>query len=360
MRPVLHLLLLLLLPLLLAVVVSAEPKVPAVYVFGDSTADVGNNNYLPGDDAKANFPHYGIDFPHQRPTGRFSNGYNGIDFMAIHMGFRRSPPPYLSIVNETHTPILRGLRGVNFASGGSGILDTTGSTITMTKQVQDFAALASNIVSHTNASRAKYLLSRSVFLISSGGNDVFAFFFATNSSPSAAQTQQFYDAMVANYSIHLKALYDLGARKFALIDVPPIGCCPYSRSQHPLGACIDGLNGLAKGVNDRIKLLLANLSSELDGVRYTIGSSYNVVLSMIADPAGVGYKDVKSACCGGGKLGAEAGCSPNTTYCGNRNQYLFWDRIHPTHATSARAGLAFYGGSLEFAAPINLKQLVEE
>lgn len=85
-----------------------------------------------------------------------------------------------------------------------------------------------------------------------------------------------------------QALYDLGARKFALIDVPPIGCCPYSRSQHPLGACIDGLNGLAKGVNDRIKLLLANLSSELDGVRYTIGSSYNVVLSMIADPAGVG------------------------------------------------------------------------
>ncbi|RRT43925.1 hypothetical protein B296_00048146, partial [Ensete ventricosum] len=60
---------------------SAEPKVPAVYVFGDSTADVGNNNYLPGDDAKANFPHYGIDFPHQRPTGRFSNGYNGVDFM---------------------------------------------------------------------------------------------------------------------------------------------------------------------------------------------------------------------------------------------------------------------------------------
>ena len=55
--------------------------VQALYVFGDSTADVGNNNFLPGPQAKANFPHYGLDFPLSRPTGRFSNGYNGIDFL---------------------------------------------------------------------------------------------------------------------------------------------------------------------------------------------------------------------------------------------------------------------------------------
>jgi phospholipase/lecithinase/hemolysin len=57
-------------------------RVPAIYVFGDSTADVGNNNYLTGSNvAKANFPHNGVDFPTRRPTGRFSNGYNGIDFL---------------------------------------------------------------------------------------------------------------------------------------------------------------------------------------------------------------------------------------------------------------------------------------
>ncbi|RRT71803.1 hypothetical protein GW17_00051440 [Ensete ventricosum] len=80
-------------PLLLLAVISAAasavsaavPKVPAVYVFGDSTADVGNNNYLPGKDAKADFPHYGVDFPHQTPTGRFSNGYNAIDFLGAYL-----------------------------------------------------------------------------------------------------------------------------------------------------------------------------------------------------------------------------------------------------------------------------------
>lgn len=66
---------------LLSVSDADQPKVPALYVFGDSTADVGNNNFLPGPQAKANFPHYGLDFPRSRPTGRFSNGYNGIDFL---------------------------------------------------------------------------------------------------------------------------------------------------------------------------------------------------------------------------------------------------------------------------------------
>jgi opacity protein-like surface antigen len=63
----------------------AAAKVPAIYVFGDSTADVGNNNYLTGAAVpRANFPHNGIDFPTSRPTGRFSNGYNGVDFLGTY------------------------------------------------------------------------------------------------------------------------------------------------------------------------------------------------------------------------------------------------------------------------------------
>lgn len=55
--------------------------VPAVFVFGDSLVDVGNNNYLPISIAKADFPHNGIDFPTKKPTGRFSNGKNAADFI---------------------------------------------------------------------------------------------------------------------------------------------------------------------------------------------------------------------------------------------------------------------------------------
>jgi hypothetical protein len=59
--------------------------VPAVYVLGDSTLDVGNNNHLPGKDVpRANKPYYGIDFPGSKPTGRFSNGFNAADYVGTY------------------------------------------------------------------------------------------------------------------------------------------------------------------------------------------------------------------------------------------------------------------------------------
>lgn len=51
--------------------------VPALFIFGDSLIDNGNNNNLPSF-AKANYYPYGIDF-NGGPTGRFSNGYTMVD-----------------------------------------------------------------------------------------------------------------------------------------------------------------------------------------------------------------------------------------------------------------------------------------
>ncbi|GAB2232392.1 hypothetical protein Droror1_Dr00011424 [Drosera rotundifolia] len=51
--------------------------VPALFIFGDSLIDNGNNNDLPSF-AKANYYPYGIDF-NGGPTGRFSNGYTMVD-----------------------------------------------------------------------------------------------------------------------------------------------------------------------------------------------------------------------------------------------------------------------------------------
>lgn len=62
---------------------SMAQMVPAVYVFGDSLVDVGNNNYLTLSIAKANHRHYGIDFLNHKPTGRFSNGKNAADFIGM-------------------------------------------------------------------------------------------------------------------------------------------------------------------------------------------------------------------------------------------------------------------------------------
>ncbi|CAD6338276.1 unnamed protein product [Miscanthus lutarioriparius] len=74
-------------------------------------------------------PYYGVDFPGgARPTGRFSNGYNVADLVAKAMGFKRSPPAYLSLSRRSsrrHRLVARGIGRLNYASGEAGILDST-------------------------------------------------------------------------------------------------------------------------------------------------------------------------------------------------------------------------------------------
>lgn len=57
--------------------------VPAMFIFGDSLIDNGNNNNLPSL-AKANYFPYGIDF-NGGPTGRFSNGYTMVDTIGMYV-----------------------------------------------------------------------------------------------------------------------------------------------------------------------------------------------------------------------------------------------------------------------------------
>ena len=48
-------------------------RTPALFLFGDSIVDTGNNNGIITT-VRANFPPYGQDFPGHNATGRFSNG----------------------------------------------------------------------------------------------------------------------------------------------------------------------------------------------------------------------------------------------------------------------------------------------
>jgi hypothetical protein len=52
---------------------TGKGKISAVFMFGDSMVDPGNNNNRITE-AKADFPPYGQDFPGGKATGRFSNG----------------------------------------------------------------------------------------------------------------------------------------------------------------------------------------------------------------------------------------------------------------------------------------------
>lgn len=59
-----------------------KSKYTAMYVFGDSLSDNGNNKYFGESLAKANFLPYGVDFS-TGPSGRFCNGKIFVDFLGI-------------------------------------------------------------------------------------------------------------------------------------------------------------------------------------------------------------------------------------------------------------------------------------
>ena len=59
---------------------TAKSNTTCILVFGDSSVDPGNNNYIPTTN-KGNFPPYGKNFDNGTSTGRFSNGKLATDFI---------------------------------------------------------------------------------------------------------------------------------------------------------------------------------------------------------------------------------------------------------------------------------------
>ncbi|KAJ9536296.1 hypothetical protein OSB04_un000527 [Centaurea solstitialis] len=302
-------------------------SVPGLYIFGDSLIDPGNNNYLSISLARANFPFNGIDFPNEEPTGRFSNGKNAADFLAEKVGLPWAPP-YLSLSkNPNATSVV--VTGISFASGGSGIFNGTGNwlndtagivngtddigSIPLTMQLEYYSVVHDQLVQQLGSAGAESHLSKSLFLIVIGSNDLFAYFNKASNK-----------------------MHGLGARKFVVIGVGVIGCCPAQRTLNN-NECNADINYWSVKYNDALQSLLTELKSELSDINYSYFHLYDAMNDIIQHPQTYGFTEIKAACCGSGHLNAEMGCLknyPGTNYCSNRKNHLFWDLFHPTETAS--------------------------
>ena len=346
-----------------------QRQAAAVFVLGDSTLDVGNNNYLPGKDVfRANKPYNGIDYPASKPTGRFSNGYNVADFIAMKLGFKKSPPAYLSLLQgpaaaANLTLAIKALTGgVSFASGGAGVLDSTyaGKCIPLSTQLRSMEATRAAMVSKVGTRAVAAHLARSFFLLGVVNNDMFVFATAQqqqNRSATPAEVAAFYTTLITKFSAALTELYEMGARKFGIINVGLVGCVPLVRAQSPTGACSDDLNGLAAGFNDALASLLSDLAARLPGFAYSIADAHAAGQLAFADHAASGYTSVDAACCGSGRLGAEEDCQVGSTLCADRDKWAFWDRVHPSQRATMLSAAAYHDGPAQLTKPINFKQL---
>ena len=68
--------------LLKGTAMAQSPKVSAIFIFGDSLSDPGNNNYINPTLSRANTPPNGMDFPGGPiATGRYTNGRTTVDII---------------------------------------------------------------------------------------------------------------------------------------------------------------------------------------------------------------------------------------------------------------------------------------
>ncbi|TMX04461.1 hypothetical protein EJD97_008876 [Solanum chilense] len=337
---------------------SRAQKVPAMYVFGDSLVDVGNNNYLETF-FRANFLFNGIDFPGGKPTGRFSNGKNAADFIAENVDLP-TPPPYLSDFNKNNVF----LQGVSFASGGAGILNSTNDhpyngTLYLSKQVGYFYEVQQRLIKKIGENAAKKHLKNSLFAIVIGSNDIFNYFNKKSKNNLTKSPQEYIDLMISTFSNQLMQLQGLGGRKYLIVGIGPLGCTPSQRLRNSLENCYDEANNLATIYNKALQSMLQKLKSNLkENFNYSYLNIYDFLIDSIQNPTTYGFLEVKSACCGIGRLYAEGPCIPISTYCPNRSNHIFWDLVHPTEATAKILVNTLFNNAKQYVTSMNLVNLL--
>lgn len=149
--------------------------VTALFAFGDSTIDPGNNNHLVTL-FRSDHPPYGKDFPGQVSSGRFCDGKLVTDFLAASLGLKELLPAYLD-PSVTDTDLLT---GVSFASAGSGLDDQTirlTQTLSLPTQLNYFDEALGRIRTRVGAEEARRIVENALFLISVGSNDMFYNFY---------------------------------------------------------------------------------------------------------------------------------------------------------------------------------------
>ncbi|MDA0647861.1 MAG: SGNH/GDSL hydrolase family protein [archaeon] len=262
---------------------SKLPQISNLLVFGDSLSDMGN--------AKASW----LNVPDVPPywQGRFSNGAVWVE--------------YLSTAYSVNTTIGASTQpGDNRAFGGAQtgqgyaylVLPNVGAQIT-----EYLANVQSTIPANT------------VISLWAGGND---FLYGSANA----------NTIVANMESHIRALATAGADEFIVPNLPPLETTPEvsgkSQSQQTVIA------NEVQLYNTKLANMLVNLSAELSITFHSI-DAYSIFNSIVQNKQALGLTNVQDAACSGGaSLLPLPICNAGDTIAQNADEYLFFDKAHPT------------------------------
>ncbi|KAK7279555.1 hypothetical protein RJT34_24608 [Clitoria ternatea] len=232
-----------------------------LFVFGDSYVDTGN--FLNSASYK---PPSGITFP-GNPSGRFSNGRVLTDYLASFLKIK-TPTPYM-LRNWSEIEF-----GMNFAHGGTGILDTLVDGPNMTVQIDSFENLVKQKVF------TKLDLQSSVALVHAGGNDYAAFL--QRNHANIKDIRVFTASLMKQMSINLVRIHSLGINKIGVGLLEPIGCMPPLTMASSYDKCIEPFNLVSQNHSQMLLQTLQQLNKQMGKSVFVTLDLYNSFLSIIA------------------------------------------------------------------------------
>ncbi|KAF7151358.1 hypothetical protein RHSIM_Rhsim02G0226600 [Rhododendron simsii] len=354
----------------------------ALFVFGDSLFDVGNNNYINTTTTNQyNFWPYGETF-FNHPTGRASDGRLIPDFIAEYAKLPLLRPYKQPGTNHQFS------NGVNFASGGAGALAQTyqGLVIDLNTQLIYFKNVKKALEQQMGETEAKKILLTAVYLFSIGNND-YLYPFLTNSSFFQLNSPEDYVKMViGNITDVIKEIYEAGGRKFAFVNLAPLDCVPFVRALNPAGECLQEFTALVKLHNTAISKVLKKLEMQLQGFKYSNFDLYNSIIERIENPSKYGssllsrsycdmaciivaphcFEEGKSACCGSGPYRGVISCGGKRgvkefELCSNPSEFVFFDAGHPTERLNKQLAQQMWSATTpSIVGPYNLEALFEQ
>ncbi len=268
-----------------------------LFVFGDSLSDPGNRFAVTGETAHPPFSPvpdaaYGVGGHH------FSNGRTWIEVLAQRLE-----------LTEAAKPAYRDPAFGNYAYGGARARPYAPTAPSFGDQVQQWIGNGNCTPGRPQAD--------TLFVVQFGGNDLRDLLQADPTDPATAQIiPQALEAIVVNIGV----LRFCGAQHFLIATVPDLGATPLVPA--PLKPLV---SGAAAQFNLFLDLALAGHHGDINRGTLDLFQFINTVQ---------GFGQVDTPCLA---FGVTEGA-----YCRDRDDYLFWDAIHPTKKAHAiLAGIAY-------------------
>ncbi|KAK1424861.1 hypothetical protein QVD17_20201 [Tagetes erecta] len=234
-------------------------------------------------------------------------------------------------------------KGVNYASGGSGIREESGShngdRVSLGRQLHHHRSTVSAI---SRTTKNTTFLNKCIYLLNTGNNDYINNYFMPGKHYNTRQKYskaQYAKVLTKQYARQLRTLYKLGGRKIAVFGLTRIGCTPFMVRKFSTGGkpCVDHINNGTDAFNYKLKALVEQLNKEKSEARFTFINTAGILfpqgeVSMRTPP-----------CC---QLTGDWACTLNSAPCSIRAVSIYFDALHPTEFSNLAIATRAYKAAL--------------